>query len=360
MRRRDFTVNAMARRLETGELLDPLGGERDLAAGVLRTVGPRSFEEDPLRIVRGLRFVSQLGFEPDEDTLRQMREHAAAVDHVSGERIGGGLQADGLGELSRLLLGREPLRALRLARDTGVLVHVLPELEPALGFDQDSRYHDLPLDEHLFRAVQAAADAGAPLAVRLALLLHDSGKPASAWLGDDGRLHYYANPRLGKRSHEAIGAELAGRVLARLRYPSRLAQRVRRLVRAHMFQLHRPPSAVRARRFLARHGEALAADLVAHKRADVLAKRETDEASVREELAQLDEFEALLRQESDSPWRLDRLAVDGADLLALGFEPGPRLGRALDELLRQVVERPELNTREELLDRAARRLGRRR
>src|SRR6266403_2055302 len=133
MRRRDFTVNAMARRLETGELVDPLGGRADLEARRLRTVSPQSFREDPLRLVRALRFVSQLGFEPDEELLAQMREEAPAVRLVSGERIGGGLSADGMGELSKLLLGAEPVRALRLARDTGVLVELLPEFGPSIG-----------------------------------------------------------------------------------------------------------------------------------------------------------------------------------------------------------------------------------
>ncbi|MGH3056377.1 MAG: hypothetical protein ACRDL7_15490, partial [Gaiellaceae bacterium] len=137
MRRRDFTVNAMARRLETGELVDPLDGRADLEARRLRTVSPQSFREDPLRLVRALRFVSQLGFEPDEELLAQMREEAPAVKLVSGERIGGGLAADGMGELSKLLLGAEPARALRLARDTGVLVELLPEFGPAIGFDQE-------------------------------------------------------------------------------------------------------------------------------------------------------------------------------------------------------------------------------
>src|SRR5207245_1326074 len=98
MARRDFTVNAMARRLETGDLVDPFGGADDLRRGVLRTVGPRSFAEDPLRLVRGLRLVAQLGLEPDEATLEQMRKEADSIRLVSGERVGGGLRADGLGE----------------------------------------------------------------------------------------------------------------------------------------------------------------------------------------------------------------------------------------------------------------------
>ena len=209
MRRRDFTVNAMARRLETGELVDPLGGQEDLAAHRLRTVSPQSFREDPLRLVRALRFVSQLGFEPDVELLAQMREEAPAVRLVSGERIGGGLAADGMGELSKLLLGSEPARALRLARDTGVLVELLPEFRPAVGFDQESRYHDLTVDEHTFAVVQAAADLGHSLPVRLAALFHDLGKPYAAWRGRDGRLHYYAKPGFAEHGHDQVGAELA-------------------------------------------------------------------------------------------------------------------------------------------------------
>src|SRR5205823_7709647 len=231
MRRRDFTVNAMARRLETGDLVDPVNGRADLEARRLRTVSPQSFREDPLRLVRALRFVSQLGFEPDEELLAQMREEAPAVKLVSGERVGGGLAADGMGELSKLLLGSEPARALRLARDTGVLIELLPEFGPAIGFDQESRHHDLTVDEHTFFVVQAAADAGTSLAVRLAALFHDLGKPHVAWRGTDGRLHYYAKPGYSARSHEQVSAELAAQALSRLRYPNDLRARVLRLIR---------------------------------------------------------------------------------------------------------------------------------
>jgi tRNA nucleotidyltransferase (CCA-adding enzyme) len=133
LQRRDFTVNAMARRLEDGRLVDPCYGERDLRAGVLRTVRESSFREDPLRLVRGLRFVSQLALEPDATTLEQMRAEAGGVRLVSGERIGGGLAADGLGELSKLLLGSRPAHALLLMRDTGVVVERLAEFAPANG-----------------------------------------------------------------------------------------------------------------------------------------------------------------------------------------------------------------------------------
>jgi tRNA nucleotidyltransferase (CCA-adding enzyme) len=328
MSRRDFTVNAMARRLETGELVDPFHGAEDLERGVLRTVGTRSFAEDPLRIVRGLRLVSQLGLEPDESTLDQMREHAASVRLVSGERVGGGLQADGMGELSKLLLGRQPAKALLLARDTGVLVALLPEFADAIGFAQDSERQNLPLDEHIFAVVQAAADTGASLAVRLAALLHDLGKP-----GADG-------------DHAERGARLAGEALGRLRYPTRLRSHVTRLVRAHAFSLDQVDELF-ARRFLREYGDELAFDLVDHKEADLRGKQVPEE-----ELGAASRLRSLLEQEQARPHRLKDLAVDGSDLIELGYAEGPDLGRALESLLDAVVEDPELNTREQLLERA--------
>jgi len=332
MERRDFTINAIARRLETGAVLDPLGGRADLERGVLRTTSPTSFQDDPLRIVRGLRFVSQLGFDLDEDTLRQMREWAPQLEHVSAERIGGGLAADGLGELSKLLLGAHPAKALRLARDTGALLHVVPEFEPALGYDQHSARQHLTLDEHVFEVVQAAAIAGVPLEVRLAAFLHDLGKPEAERDGGD---------------HAAIGAAIAARTLSRLRYPTRLRDYVVRLVREHPFDPEGEPSPVDARRFLARHGERLAFDLLAHRAADLAGK-----TVPQSEWEWLERFRTLVEQERAQPHRLADLEVDGSDLIAIGFAEGPAIGLALRTLLDEVVEDPERNRRERLLTRA--------
>jgi tRNA nucleotidyltransferase (CCA-adding enzyme) len=351
MRRRDFTVNAIARRLADGTVVDPLGGQEDLRQGVLRTVSPNSFAEDPLRLVRGLRFVSQLGIEPDDETLRQMRDEAASVKLVSGERIGGGLAADALGELSKLLLGAQPLKALRLARDTGVLAELLPEFERAIGFDQESRYHELTVDEHTFAVVQAAADAGMPLRVRLAALFHDLGKPYVAWRGKDGRLHYYAKPGFSDRSHEDVGAELAATALRRLRYPTDLQQRVRKIVRWHMLDPGKG-DALRARRLLARFGDELALDLVDHRIADTRGKRGASEEPPAGEVERLQRFRRVVERERESPHRIADLAVDGNDLQRLGFRPGPQLGNALKRLLHDVVEDPRRNTQSELTKRA--------
>jgi tRNA nucleotidyltransferase/poly(A) polymerase len=347
LERRDFTVNAMARHLADGKFVDPYGGRADLESRTLRTVSPSSFAEDPLRLVRGLRFVSQLGLDPDEQTLAQMRDEAASVELVSGERIGGGLASDGMGELSKLLLGAEPAKALRLARDTGVLVHLLPEFEPAIGFEQESRWHALTVDEHTFEVVQATADSDFPLRVRLAALFHDLGKPRVAWRGTDGRLHYYARHGYSEKSHEQVGAQLAEQALDRLRYPTDLRKRVVRIVRSHMIDPGKADP-LRARRLLARYGAGLLFDLLDHKEADLRGKgRPADN-----DLAKVDRFRAVVREEQGSPHRLADLAVGGDDLIALGYTPGPAIGQTLHTLLHEVVDEPALNSREALLERA--------
>ena len=332
MRRRDFTVNAIARRLATGELVDPFGGVADLERRVLRTVTPESFREDPLRILRGLRLVSQLSFALAPETLGQMRAEAAGLRHVSGERIGGGVAVDGMGELSKLLLGTRPAEALRLARDTGALVEVIPELGATFGYTVASPRQPLALDEHLFAVAQAAADAGTTLPVRLAALLHDVAKPQADAAGE---------------SHAAAGAAATGRILRRLRYPNGLREDVVRLVAAHDFRLDGEVDAPFARRFLASHGLERARELVALKRAD-LSVKEVDPA----ELAALARLEQEIEGQRDRPYRLADLAVNGRDLLELGYREGPALGAALARLLDDVLDDPALNSREALLARA--------
>jgi tRNA nucleotidyltransferase (CCA-adding enzyme) len=333
LRRRDFTVNAIARRVADGELVDPFGGQEDLENRVLRTVSPHSFAEDPLRIVRGLRLVSQFDLVPDDETARQMLDEAANVRFVSGERIGGGLQADGMGELSKLLLGAHPVKALRLARDTGVLVAVIPEFARAIDYDTQSERQGATLDEHIFAVVERTPPS---LAVRLAALFHDLGKPEVDETGE---------------RHGSVGARVAGDVLARLRYPTRLRRYVVDLVAAHAFQLD-DLSELFARRFLREHGDELAHDLAAHKEADLRAKNVAEW-----ELEAVARLRTLLHQEAAQPHRLADLEVDGSDLLTLGYPEGPGVGAALSELLDEVVEDPSRNRKKWLLERAKARLA---
>jgi tRNA nucleotidyltransferase (CCA-adding enzyme) len=212
-----------------------------------------------------------------------------------------------------------------------VLQHLIPEYAPVIGFMESSDKQPLPLEEHVFAVVQASADAGAPLEVRLAALLHDLGKPEAPSVEE----------------HAGEGARIAALVLARLRYPARLQRHVRRLIAEHSFRTD--ATALEARRFLAQHGDELALDLAEHRLADLRAK-----VVGPEELEEAERFRSLLEQERASPHRLQDLAVDGSDLIAAGFTPGPELGRTLDELLNLVVEDPSLNTREQLLAEAER------
>ncbi|MEO5633237.1 HD domain-containing protein [Gaiella sp.] len=332
MARRDFTINAMARRLADDTLLDPFDGQTDLARRTIRTVTPTSFVEDPLRLVRALRFVSQLGFDVEGETRAQMHASASGLAHVSAERIGGGIKADGMGELSKLLLGPAPRKALLLARDTGVLAQIIPEFVPTIGYSLHSTRQPLPLEEHIFAVVQNAADAGSGLEVRLACLLHDLGKVEA-----DAR----------NESHALLGAQIALVVLARLRYPTDVQRRVARIVAGHAFKLDGTIDELRARRFLAEHGEAIAIDVIAHKHADLNAKPVS--APEHEALTKL---ACLVEQERSQPHRIGDLVVTGDDLLSIGFVEGPPLGRTLALLLDAVITDPSRNDRQWLLDRA--------
>jgi tRNA nucleotidyltransferase/poly(A) polymerase len=300
-------------------------------------VGPESLRSDPLRILRGLRLVSQLGLDLSGETLVDMRRHAPALGDVAPERIGGGLAEDGLGELSLVLLGAEPARALRLARDTGVLTALVTEFAETVGVMLDSPRQPLPLDEHVLEVVQGTADRSAPLRVRLAALLHDLGKPRAD---------------ATRQSHALVGGDVAAATLERLRYPTRLVRSVSALVAAHSFQLDGTIDALEARRFLAEHGAERADDLVLLKAADLDAK-----LVPAAEHAALARFAELLRQERDSPHRLTDLAVDGDDLLALGLSQGPEIGRVLGVLLDHVLEEPARNERTALLARARQELA---
>jgi tRNA nucleotidyltransferase (CCA-adding enzyme) len=235
-----------------------------------------------------------------------------------------------MGELSKLLLGAQPRKALRIARDTGVLVALLPPFAETIGFDAKSERQGMPLDEHIFAVIQESTDAEAPLPVRLAALLHDLGKPTGPSQG-----------------HAERGAAIAAAELRRLRYPARLQADVTRIVRFHSFPLEEPVDSVFARRLLREHGE-LAFALAQHKQADLRAKPGAGD----DERERADRLLTLLTEERASPHRLADLAVDGGDLIGIGYHEGPELGRALETLLDAVVEDPTLNEREKLLDRA--------
>jgi putative nucleotidyltransferase with HDIG domain len=333
--RRDFTVNAMAWGAEPGEsprLVDPHGGQVDLAARTLRTVGDPAerFHEDALRMVRAVRLAATLDFEVEPATLAAIHAKAENARHLSGERIAI--------EMRRLLAAERPSVGMRLMADTNLLAAISPDLALQPGVPQN-KVPGEDLWDHTLRSVDGAARE--PGWIRFAALLHDIGKPLTM---ADGRF-------LG---HESVGAELADKLLDDWRWPVAERQKIVRLIRQHMFgyQPSWPDAAIR--RFIVKIGREDLEDLFLLREADHIGSgREPDAGG-------LNELRARVAKELAAGVALDLsgLAIDGSDLMTeLGIAPGPGLGRLLDWLLERVIAEPAVNTRAGLLDLARRRLS---
>jgi poly(A) polymerase len=222
LRRRDFTVNAMAVRLPDHTFVDPYGGLADLAARRLRTPGrpEESFDDDPLRMMRAARFGSQLLFSVDDDIRQATTEMAGRIAIVSAERV--------RDELSKLLLGRSPREGLEFMVDTGLAEHVLPEL-PALKLEIDEHHHHKDVYQHTLTVLDQAIDLesdGPDLTLRLAALLHDIGKPATRKFEVGGGVSFH--------HHEVVGARLTAKRMKALRFPKEITQDVAELVELHL------------------------------------------------------------------------------------------------------------------------------
>lgn len=357
--RRDFTMNALYRNVKSGELVDPLlCGLTDVENRCIRTTHPKSFAEDPLRTLRALRFVSKLGgFDLVESTYQEMVDHSASVTGLTQK----GVSATALEELCKLLMGAEPGRALQIMADSGVMAVLLPELEPMLGFEQRSRYHEKTTSKHTFDAVQSAANMGshASLRVRLALLFHDCGKPKMAWLGEDGKQHYYAlepkraielnAPIAALQSHEEWSAKLAAAALRRLNASKRLRQDVVILIEHHMLPLHENIRPFKVRKWRAELGDELLHDLIVHRTADVLGKGGENREQI--EVLTWIVSEAKRARDAGVPIDAKGLAINGHELHDIGLR-NRDIGLAQEMLLHEVLAQPKLNTNEWLTKRA--------
>ncbi|HVM29309.1 MAG TPA: HD domain-containing protein [Candidatus Limnocylindrales bacterium] len=336
--RRDFTVNAIAwgrSGHETDDSLgpdwvDPSGGLVDLQRRLIRAVGEpaRRFDEDALRLLRAARLSAQLGFEIEPATLAGMREAAHLVGHVSAERVGA--------ELGKMLRSEAPSRGFALLEETGLLEPLFPELAAQVGLAQDKiPGHDLW--QHSLLTLDAAAQLDPPNErLRLAALLHDLGKPTT-----------YAEGRF--IGHDIEGARMAAALLARLAWPRREIEPVVALIAGHMFSYERRWSDAAVRRFVHRTGRDLVADQLRLRQADnVGSGLPPDTGHVDELQARVN---AVLREQP--ALSLAELAVNGRDLMAeLQLGPSPLVGELLERLLEIVIERPERNTRPELLQTA--------
>jgi len=321
--RRDFTINAMAYSPRRG-FADPFGGREDLEKSVLRAVGePEArFREDSLRILRGVRFAVRYGLTVEPRTAAAMASQAALMDNLARERV--------FEELCKLL----PLvTAEDMGRFAPILARVIPELAPMVGFDQHSPHHAYDLYTHVAHVV-----AGVPgdLTLRWAALLHDIGKVPTFTRDENGRGHFYG--------HAGVGARMAEKVLRRLKAPTALREQVVLLIERHMTRLE--PDRKLLRRQMGRVGAGTLRQLLALQEADMGSKG----TGTPEEMAVFPQVRQLLDrlEEEDACLCLRDLAVDGHDLMAMGFA-GRAVGACLDALLEQVLEENLPNERDALL-----------
>jgi tRNA nucleotidyltransferase (CCA-adding enzyme) len=341
LRRRDFRMNMIARRLADDEVVDPYGGVADIRAGRIDIVDEAAFEEDPLRLLRAAQFAARFGYAVSERAEAAMRAAAGLVASVSAERIGE--------EVAKLLSAPAPSVGVELLRGTGVLAHVWPELLEGLEVDQNE-WHAYDVYRHNLATLDAAPAGDVPL--RLAALLHDIGKPRTAAARPDGRGNTFYQ-------HEHVGAEMVPPMLARLRLPNDTVETVAHLVRQHMYSADPDAQDRTLRRFIRRIGPEHLARLFALRWADIdgsgLPRRDDSNERFEARIA------AVLAE--GPPFSVRDLAISGDDVVAAfvrnglapaGFRGDRRVGEVLHALFEEVTDDPSRNEAGLLAERAER------
>ena len=325
--RRDFTINAMAYNEDDG-LVDIFGGLEDIEQGIIRCVGDADarFSEDALRILRGVRFAAQLGFQIEGKTREGMRQLAPTLAKISAERI--------QTELMKTLLSPRP-DMLREAYVLGITKEFLPEFDLAMETEQETPHHMYTVGEHILHALQ---NIRSDRALRLTMLLHDLGKPAKKTIDEEGIAHF--------KGHAETSRKIAREILRRLKFDNATLHSVEKLVYYHDYRM--PVTEKNVRRAMNKIGKDLFPLYLEVRRADVLAQS-IYQREVK--LADIDGAEDLYQKivAAGQCVALKDLAVTGKDLIAAGMEPGKEIGETLNRLLGLVLEKPELNTKEELL-----------
>lgn len=327
--RRDFTINAMAYNEKEG-LVDIFGGMDDLKAGIIRCVGNAQarFSEDALRILRGIRFAAQLGFELEDETREGMRLLAPTLRKISAERI----QV----ELVKTMTSSRP-DLLREAWKLGITKEFLPEFDLAMETTQETAHHMYTVGEHILHTL---LEVRPDRILRLTMLLHDIGKPYMKTMDADGVAHF--------KGHPEKSSELANEILHRLKFDNDTIRKVTKLVRYHDHRM--PVTPAHVRRAVHEIGEDLFPLYLEVLRADVAAQSMYQH---KEKVADIDGVEKLYQEimERKECVSLKMLAVTGKDLIAAGMKPGKEIGQMLEYFLDLVLEHPELNQKEELLKR---------
>lgn len=327
LKRRDFTVNAMAYNERIG-LVDIFGGLADIEQGIIRCVGnaEERFTEDALRMLRAVRFSAQLGYEIEEKTKQAIRRLASNLKKISAERI----QA----ELVKLVTSPHP-DYLRTAYETGITKHILPEFDICMETNQNNPHHCYNVGEHILHSMQ---ETSPDKVLRLGMLFHDIAKPQTLSIDEEGITH--------NKGHAELGEKMTKQILRRLKFDNDTIDKVSKIVLYHDQEVGLTPGGVR--RAVNRMGEEIFTMLFAVQYADVLAQSDYLREEKLQKLTYKKEIYEGICQRKEC-LSLKDLAVTGSDLIALGIPTGRQIGVILNELLDIVLEEPAHNTREELL-----------
>ena len=322
LRRRDFTINAMAYNEEEG-LKDPFGGYEDLNAGRIRCVG-NAFErltEDALRILRAVRFSAQLSFDIDDETKTAIKSLAPRLGMISAERI--------CTELIKLITSEHP-EYIRIAYELGMTKVFLPEFDRMMETEQNSKYHIYSVGEHTIKTMQ---NIEADKILRLTMLLHDIGKPDAKKTDETGMNHF--------KGHAILGIDIAKNVMRRLKLDNDTIRKVLLLIRYHDWRF--PAEIKNVRRAVNRLGEDMFPMFLKVQRADTLSKSEYKKEFALEHISKMEElFKVIIKEKQCTS--LKELAVKGKDLINMGFAPGPVIGELLNDSLEEVIDDPAKNT----------------
>ncbi|NLY84839.1 MAG: CCA tRNA nucleotidyltransferase [Tissierellia bacterium] len=324
--RRDFTINSLAYNKETG-IIDYFNGVEDLKNKIIKTVGrPEDrFKEDYLRIIRAVRFATQLEFSIEENTFSACKLYSKYLSNISMERI--------QEEFYKIILSKKPSIGLRLLKDIGALEVFLPELLDAVGFNQHNPHHEKDVFEHTLCVVDKVEPI---LHLRLAALFHDIAKPHTLTIDAEGVGHFYG--------HDKLGAKMAKTILKRLKASNEIIDKVSLLIDKHMTQ-HANFKEKGLKRLLAKMGEVEIFTLLKLQKADRLCSNRNADIS------HLIEKEEKIKKiiENKEPYTIKHLAIKGDDLINLGYAQGKIIGDILNYLLKRVLENPALNEKEKLI-----------
>lgn len=332
LKRRDFTMNAIAYDPINNKVIDPYKGQEDIKDKIIKAVGDadKRFQEDALRLMRAVRFVSQLGFKIESVTHESIIKNADSLKSVSYERI--------KDEFVKIIMNDYPMEGIVLLKKVGLLKNIVPELENGIGVKQNQA-HSFDVWEHNLRTLQHSADKKFPLHIRLAALFHDVSKPeCRRFIKETNAYTFYG--------HEVVGARVTRVIMERLKFPKELIDTVSLMVRWHMFFSDTEQVTISAvRRLIVNVGKDKIWDLVNLRMCDRIGT-----GRPKEEPYRLRMYESMIEQALQDPVSLKMLKTNGERIMSVTQEtPGPKIGFVLHALFDEVLENPEKNT-EEYLD----------